>query len=168
MHVLGERRVWSCGQGYGNSTTSSACWYGSLVSCVFSQLPEFDRAGQFIRSGWLVCFPLWDLAPSMELPCRSIKVRGFCPVAFLAPRAGDRCGDFSFCGCLAALWGVVTEHVREIRKNSETVHMQIPSITYVWFYCFSLVISWLKIPFSPVSIICFLRVKCHLCVAEGH
>lgn len=25
----------------------------------------------------------------------------------------------------------VTEHVREIRKNSETVHMQIPSITYV-------------------------------------
>lgn len=60
------------------------------------------------------------------------------------------------------------EHVREIRKNPETVHMQIPSITYLCFYCFSVVISWLKIHFSPVSIIRFFHVKCLSCVAEGH
>lgn len=50
---------------------------------------------------------------------------------------------------LVAFEALGTEHVREIRKNSETVHMQIPSITYLSFYCFSVVILWLKIHFLP-------------------
>lgn len=44
----------------------------------------------------------------------------------------------------------VTEHVREIRKNSETVHMQIPSSLICDFYRCSIVISWLKIHLLPL------------------
>lgn len=105
-------------QGYGSSITSSLCWCGNLVFCIFCQLPASDSAGQFIRSGWLVCFPLWEL--SMELPCRSIGVRGFCPVAFLAPRAGERCEDFFIlclpCCSLRRLWQAVCVKLGRIQK----------------------------------------------------
>lgn len=69
-----------------------------LASCLYLTLQD-----SFIESGWLVSFSLSALAPSTELPCWNIQVRGFCPVAFLARRVGDRWGGFSFCGCLAAL-----------------------------------------------------------------
>lgn len=84
-----------------------------------------------METGWFVSFSLSDLAPSTELHCWNIQVRGFCPVAFLACRVGDRWGGFSFVVALLLFEAFVTEHVREIRKNSETVHMQIPSITYL-------------------------------------